>query len=216
MPTRSIKLVLSTLMLFCSVAMLVACQPAQAPDTSARTGPVAPREGVVPLVRPFPLTAMAEPLVLEFELPPPGPNSSSTLMIGLRLTGADEAAAAAVARMVAESGLQAELELTHTESGKPIAVPLVRRESRGHGPSELVQVGADGRVPRAVQTTVDQIAVEQAGISSAASSSRSLAFAWARDARPGSYALRLKLLNPQPDLASIDAELLLAYQYRAK
>lgn len=216
MPMRSIKLVLSALILCSSGAMLVACQPAQAPDTAARTGPVTPREDVVPLVRPLSLTAMAEPLIVEFELLPPGPNSSSTLMIGLRLTGTDEAASAAVARMVAESGLQAELELTHTESGKQIAVPLVRRDSRGHGPSELVPVSADGRVPRAVQTTVDQIAVEQAGISSAASSSRSLAFAWARDARPGSYALRLRLLAPDPELASIESELLLAYQHRSK
>lgn len=216
MPMRSIKFVLSALVLCGCGAMLVACQPAKEPETTARTGPVAPREDVVPLVRPLSLTAMAEPLIVEFELPPPGADSSSTLTIGLRLTGADEAASAAIARVVSESGLQAELELTRTESGKQIVVPLVRREFRGHGPSELVSVGPDGRVPRVVHTTVDRISVAEAGISSAAPSSRSLAFAWAREARPGTYTLRLKLINPQPELASVDAELLLAYQYRGK
>lgn len=216
MPMRSMKFVLSALVLCGCGAMLVACQLAKEPETAARTGPVAPREDVAPLVRPLSLTAMAEPLIVEFELPPPGADSSSTLTIGLRLTGADEAASAAIARVVSESGLQAELELTRTESGKQIVVPLLRRESRGHGPSELVPVGPDGRVARVVHTTVDQISVEEAGISSAAPSSRSLAFAWARDAVPGTYRLELKLIAPDPELAAIESELLLAYQHRSK
>ena len=216
MPMRSIKLVLSALMLCSSGAMLVACQPAQAPDTAARTGPVTPREDVVPLVRPLSLTAMDEPLIVEFELPPPGPNSNTTLTLGLRVFGADDAASAAVARTVTESDLQAELKLVRLGVGNEAPILLTRREYRGHDASQIVPVGVDGGVPQVVLTSIDTTAVEQAGIPIRASSSRTLAFAWAPDVAPGTYRLELKLIAPDPELASIESELLLAYQHRSK
>ena len=216
MPMRSIKLVLSALMLCSSGAMLVACQPAQAPDTAARTGAVAPREDVVPLVRPLSLTAMAEPLIVEFELPPPGPNSNTTLTLGLRVFGADDLASAAVARTVTESSLQAKLKLSRLEEGKEVPIPLTRKEYRGYDAPEIVQVDADGQVPRVVLTSIDTTAIERAGIPIGAPSSRVLAFAWASGATPGSYRLELKLIAPAPELESIRSELLLAYQHRSK
>ncbi|ROQ39052.1 hypothetical protein EDF77_2875 [Stenotrophomonas maltophilia] len=216
MPMRSIKFVLSALVLCGCGAMLVACQPAKEPETAARTGPVASREDVVPLVRPLSLTSMAEPLIVEFELPPPGPNSNTTLTLGLRVFGADDAASAAVATTLTDSNLRAELKLVRLGVGNEVPIPLTRREYRGHDASQIVPVGADGRVPQVVRTSIDTTAVEEAGIPSRASSSRVLAFAWAPDAVPGTYRLELKLIAPDPKLAAIESELLLAYQHRSK
>ena len=158
----------------------------------------------------------AAPLIVEFELPPPGPNSNTTLTLGIRVFGVDDAASAAVATTLTDSNLRAELKLVRLGVGNEVPIPLTRREYRGHDASEIVPVGADGRVPHVVRTSIDTTAVEEAGIPSRASSSRVLAFAWAPDTVPGTYRLELKLIAPDPELASIESELLLAYQHRSK
>lgn len=169
---------------------------------------------LLPVARPFPLIAMAEPLLLDVDIPPPGRNAGSTLSVGLRISGSDSAQSAAVADSLVQAGLPARLILTRTEDAT--VVPLIRRDFNGHGPTRLVPVAEDAIVPGVVRDTVDVSALQEAGLVREGRHYRTVTFAWGEHVRPGRYRLSIQLIDPPPALSSVEAELLLAYQQKAK
>lgn len=196
------------------LALLAACQPADPPAPPARAS--SPKENVVPIIRPFPLAAMSEPQVVEFELAPPGPNASSSLSIGVRVRAADDVQVAGIAERVVREGGPAEISLERIESSGSQPVPLTRREFKGFEPSEMVAVDAEGRVPGAVPDSADETSLVDAGLAEKDGHYRTLTFAWAEQITPGRYRLRIRLLAPGSGLQPLPAELQLAYTHRAK
>lgn len=211
--TRSILLSAATLF---AIASLAACARE---ENTAQPGPevnskAAEMRTEVPLTRPIALDKAGEVVDLTFDVPPPGPNASSTLSLGLRVSGADSAQSAAMADKLVEAGLAADVTLMRVDG--MAAIPLIRRDFNGHGPTLLVPVRADGRVPGVVRDTVDVIALREAGLVRQGGHDRTLAFAWAENIQPGRYQLRLELVDPPQELAALKTELLVAYQHKAK
>lgn len=196
------------------VALLAACQPTDAPAPQAPGA--SQKENVVPIVRSFPLTVMHEPMVVDFELAPPGPNAAPTLLIGLRVKGTDEEQAAQAAERLVRDGLSAEVRLEHIDAAGNPPVPLTRRQFRGFEPSEMVAVGPDGRVPGVVPDSADDASLVAAGLSEPGGHYRTVTFAWAEQVTPGRYRLRIQLLSPPAGLEAVPSELQLAYTHRAK
>jgi hypothetical protein len=189
-------------------------EPESARDSAGVANENAATRSAVPLTRPITLGSLAELANLEFDLPPPGPNSSGTLTLGLRVSGEDSAQSAAIADRLVEAGLAANVVLTRTGETKGMA--LIRRDFNGHSPTRLVSVDPDGHVPGVVRDTVDVTALREAGLERNGIHYRTLAFAWAENIPPGRYSLKVQLLDQPEDLATLKAELLVAYQHRAK
>ncbi len=196
----------------CVLLWLTACEPNASP-------PPPPFESasvrkVVPLARPFELVATAEPQVVEFELPPPGNNASTTLTLGLRVSGPDGLQSLAAAEAIERAGLAAKLSLTGMDGNT--AVPLVRVDYSGRGPVRWLPVGADEAVPAVEGSSVDVTSLEQVGLVQAGREYRELVFARAEDMKPGRYQLKIQVVDPAPTLATAQVELLVAYQHRSK
>lgn len=196
------------------LALLAACQPAAAPAPQTRAATA--QGNVVPIVRPLPVTAMHEPMVVDFELAPPGPNAAPTLLIGLRVKGEDDAQAAQGAERLVREGLPAEVLLERVEQAGTEPVPLTRRQFNGFEPSEVVAVGPEGRVPGVVPDSADDRSLVDAGLAEPGGHYRTLTFAWAEQVKPGHYRLRLRLLSSAAGLQAVPSELQLAYTQRAK
>jgi hypothetical protein len=197
-----------------AVVCLTACAPdADPPRTQPLTAEEAASRTMVPLTRPFPLVAMAEPLVLDFEVPPPGRNSSATLSVGLRVSGTDLKQVVEVRDTLAQARMPAVMSLTDPDGA---VVPLYRRHDDGYGLSEVVLVGADGYVPGVVGSSVDDTALDHARLVRTDRTYRVLGFAWAGQTKPGRYQLKIQLIDPEPDLSAIQAELLLAFRHKGK
>ncbi|HFL1973845.1 TPA: hypothetical protein ACG3C3_003243 [Stenotrophomonas maltophilia] len=170
----------------------------------------------MPIIRPFPITAMHEPMVVDFELTPPGPNAAPTLLIGLRVKGEDDAQVAQAAERLVREGLPAEVLLERVEQVGTEPVPLTRRQFNGFEPSEVVAVGPEGRVPGVVPDSADDRSLVDAGLAEPGGYYRTLTFAWAEQVKPGHYRLHLRLLSSAAGLQAVPSELQLAYTHRAK
>lgn len=175
------------------------------------------REDAVPFVRSLPMVAMAEPMVVEFDLPPPRKDAAATLLLGIRVGGDDGLKSLQSAQEVRRSGLEAELVLRRLDvQEEAVNVPLVRVESYAGMPARIVAVGSDGRVPGGWLDDVDNLSLQSAGLESADSHYSPLALAWAQDVQPGKCQLSIRLLNPPAQLVSIRSELLVAYRHESK
>ena len=197
--------------------MAVALSGCEARDESAAPGQSRQiRNDLVPIVRELPLVPMADPMVVEFDIPPPGRNSSRELMIGLRVTATDDIDSASALDEIRKSGLHATVKLMRLDAGSTIAVPLERFETRGFDPSRTVPVGAEGEVPGVWIGNVDDSSMEEAGLSARGSDYRYLAFASAPTISPGRYQLSLTLHQPTGTVHELIPDLVVAYHRRAK
>ena len=208
-PIRLLSMPLATV-LACTLA---ACSSPEPPPPFYSPHQAATRTAV-PLVRPFPLVPMSEPYVLEFDLLPPGRNSSASLAIALRATDAATGDAWDIIDKIRHSDLNATVVLTPLDA--QTSVPQLYTldfDVVGHAQQRpTVPVAADGHVHGVMATGVDSIALDEAGLTEPGRDYREVAFAWAKAPPPGRYRLELQLIDPAPELASIPVELLLAYR----
>lgn len=201
--------------LVCSgISLLTSCQ-AQTTQTHDVPTRVA-ADGQVPIVRPLQLAAMTSPMVVEFNVQPPGKSATGTLFLGIRVGDEDALKSLEAAQALRRSGLHAELVLKRLESSGAINMPLVRVESQAGVPARTIAVSTDGRVPGVWLDDVDDASLQSAGLESPGRRYTQLAFAWAQGIQPGKYQLSIRLLGQPPQLASIQSELLVAYRHKSK
>ena len=195
---------------------LAACSSPEPPPPFYSPHQAATRTAV-PLVRPFPLVPMSEPYVLEFDLLPPGRNSSSALTIALRANDAATGNARDITRMIRSSGLNATVILIPLDAQTPAPqLYTIDFDAVGPGYKPSVPVAADGRVRGVMINDVDSIALNEAGLTEPGRDHRTVSFAWAPSPQPGRYRLELQLIDPAPELAAVPVELLLAYERQGK
>ncbi|MFC3564939.1 hypothetical protein ACFSYI_04365 [Xanthomonas dyei] len=196
------------------ISLLASCQAqtTQTQDVPARV--VA--DGQLPIVRPLQLAAMTSPMMVEFNVQPPGKNATGTLFLGIRVGDEDALKSLEAAQALRRSGLHAELVLKRLEPSGATNMPLVRVESRPGVPAQTIAVSADGRVPGVWLDDVDGSSLQSAGLESPERRYTQLAFAWAQGIQPGKYQLSIRLLGQPPQLASIESELLVAYRHKSK
>ncbi|APP76419.1 hypothetical protein [Xanthomonas vesicatoria] len=201
--------------LVCSgISLLTSCQ-AQTTQTQDVPTRVA-ADGQLPIVRPLQLTAMTSPMVVEFNVQPPGKSATGTLFLGIRVGDEDALKSLEAAQALRRSGLHAELVLKRLGPSGSINMPLVRVESQAGVPARTIAVSADGRVPGVWMDEVDGASLQSAGLESPERRYTQLAFAWAQGTQPGRYQLSIRLLGQPPQLASIQSELLVAYRHKSK
>jgi len=206
----------------CAILALTACNGTPQ-DAAGRPGytdgqAVAPPsdESTVPIVRPLPLVEMSLPLVVDFNLLPPGPDATSTLFLGIRVNAESAAQSALASDGVIAAGLDVDVSLLRVQDSITQAVPLVRVESSGQAPAVLVPVGPGGRVVGVRRDDVDDISIAQNGYASTAGHSRYLSFALAQNPAPGRYRLSVRIGKASAELSGVRSELLVAYRHRAK
>ncbi|MEA9651410.1 hypothetical protein VDF13_14860 [Xanthomonas campestris pv. raphani] len=173
-------------------------------------------DGQLPIVRPLQLAAMTSPMMVEFNVQPPGKNATGTLFLGIRVGDEDALKSLEAAQALRRSGLQAELVLKRLEPSGAIKMPLVRVESQAGAPARTIAVGADGHVPGMWLDEVDGSSLQSAGLESPGRRYTQLAFAWAQGIHPGKYQLSIRLLGQPPQPAPIQSELLVAYRHKSK
>jgi hypothetical protein len=209
---RSIALGAASLV---AIAMLAAC--GRGADTAHPNVEVnrenAEMRTEVPLTRPIALGKAGEVVNVDFELPPPGPNASSALILGFRTESLDSDSGIALTENVLRGGLAAKVRLLRVEEGAVEMVPLSRVTPDLR---EWVAVPADGSVPGVTVTTPDSTLLEAAGLTSSTFYQKVFKFAVALNAKPGHYRLTVELTSEQPELKNEKAELLVAYSKRGK
>ncbi|WP_164074614.1 hypothetical protein [Stenotrophomonas maltophilia] len=159
---------------------------------------------------------MAEPLVVSFYLDPPGNSGTSTLLVAVRVSGADGAVSRGLASSIQSAGVPARVQLIREGEDGDVPVPVVRVEEHQDGSGTTLPVAANGQVSRVWLDDVDDLALEHAGLADPQRDYRQLALAWAENLPPGRYRLSFQILNPKPGLATIPAELLVAYRHKSK
>lgn len=206
----------------CAILALASCN-GTAQDAAGRPGytdaqAVAPPsdESTVPIVRPLPLVEMSKPLVVDFNLPPPGPDATGTLFLGIRVNAESAAQSALASDRVIAAGLDVDVSLLRVQDSITQAVPLVRVDSSGQAPAVHVPIGPQGRVVGVRRDDVDDISIAQNGRASTAGHSRYLSFASAQNPAPGRYRLSIRIGEASTELSGVRSELLVAYRHRSK
>lgn len=176
------------------------------------------RSDLVPIVRDLPLVPMKEPLVVEFDVPPPGRNSSHALVLGLRVSGKDGKASAKARDDVISSNIKATviLEGPGIASGKQF--PLIRtvRSATTDVPNIDLPVGTDGKTQGTWPEDVDSTTIDEAGLACPGDGCRYLGFASARGIPPGRYRLTFLLIHSDTDVSQLPSELVVAYARKPK
>lgn len=199
----------------CLAALLLSACQAQTATPGGEPVPAAQQDRV-PIVRPLVLVAMAEPLVVSFNLDLLGKNGTSTLLVALRVSGADGAVSRGLASSIQKAGVPARVLLVREGDDGDVPVPVVRVEEHQDGTGTTLPVAASGQVSRVWLDDVDDLDLERAGLADPQRDYRQLALAWAENLPPGRYRLSFQILDPEPDLATIPAELLVAYRHKSK
>lgn len=197
-----------------SMAFVGGCQAESGVQADSNSGSV--RLDQAPLVRPFPLVAMATPMVVDFTLPPPGGSGSSTVFLGIRVRGEDGLKSLDAAREVRNVGLPAQLKLERLDGQQATMVPLVRVVSVAGSPTRIEPIGPTGHVAGSWLENVDHQSLQSAGLQPAGTHYTQVALAWAQGQAPGRYRLSIQLLAPDGRLSSTPAELLVAYVNKSK
>lgn len=179
--------------------------PLDAAQAAARTQ--------VPLTRPVALDRPGVIADLEFDLPPPGEMSGSSLVIGIRI--AEETPKAIIARssLIVREGLPARVRLQKVEGDSRIDVSLLRIAPEL---KKRVALGADGFTPKASPHSVNTGMMREAGLLRTGLIYDELAFACAGAPAPGRYHLVITLLEDRPALKGGPAELIIAYDGKSK
>lgn len=210
--TRSMLLSAATLL---AIAGLAAC--GREADTAKPNLEVnkenAAMRTEVPLTRPITLDKAGEVANVEFELPPPGPNASPDLMLGIRLVRPDAGSGTALSMSLVEAEIAAKVNLIRIEDGAIKTVPLTRDAPNLRG---SFQVSPDGTVPGLTMSGVDPSLLQSAGLVDAAVYYDVLQFAYAENIQPGRYRLTVELTGDHPEFRGESAELLVAYFKKAK
>ncbi|WP_254051372.1 hypothetical protein [Stenotrophomonas sp. SAU14A_NAIMI4_5] len=107
---------------------------------------------------------MAEPLVVTFHLDPPGKSGTSTLLVAVRVSGADGAVSRGLASSIQNAGLPARVLLIREGDDGGVPVPLVRVEEHQDGSGTTLPVAADGQVSRVWLDDADDLALERVGM----------------------------------------------------
>ena len=199
----------------CLAALLLSASQAQTVPSGGASVP-AVKQDRVPIVRPLALVAMAEPLVVKFHLDPPGRNGTSTVLVAVRVSGADGAVSRGLASSIQNAGVPARVQLIREGDDGDVPVPLVRVEEHQDGSGTTLPVAANGQVSRVWLDDADDLPLEHAGLADPQRDYRQLALAWVENLPPGRYRLSFQILDPKPDLATIPAELLVAYRHKSK
>lgn len=187
--------------------------PEPSPYPPALTKEQAAQRTLAPLTRPIALDKAGVIADVQFDLPAPGLSSSRQLMIGLRLQDADSRALTRLIEKVAPSDLPAVVRLERLENGQVSPVEL---KYQPDGAARWNAVPEDGSVAGAVSSGVDDSSLRTVGLMQDGTLYAFFYFAHLPDAGSGRYRLKLALLNPRPDLNGVQAELVVAYSYKAK
>jgi len=201
-----------------AMAGLAACgQGAQGTQGTQPIQPVSSEDALMrneaPLVRPISLNRAGEVVTLEFELPPPIENASSTLIVGLGVVAPDASAAIKRSDEIIRAQLSARVRLLRVEEAAITQVALF------HNTPDLqsrVAVGVDGLVPGVTSSDVERTQLESAGLVDSSSFYDVLLLAGAKDAKPGHYRLTVELQQGHPQLGSEPVQLLIAYMGKGK
>lgn len=176
------------------------------------------RSDLVPIVRDLPLVPMKEPLVVEFDVPPPGRNSSPVLVLGLRVSGKDGNASAKAQDDVLSSEIKATviLEGPGIASGKQFPLMRTEQSATTDVPNIDVPIGADGKTEGTWPADVDDTSLVEAALTRPGSDYRYLAFASARGIPTGRYRLTILLTDTDTDVSHVASELVVAYSHKPK
>ncbi|MBJ7514744.1 MAG: hypothetical protein JHC82_00335 [Stenotrophomonas sp.] len=198
-----------------ALAALAACS-GSAPDAPA----VAPLDAAqaaartqVPLTRPVALDKPGVIADMEFDLPPPGKLAWSSLIIGIRIEGAEVKSFIAHSDLIVRGGLPARVHLQRIEGEERVDVPLIRIAP---DLKERIPLGEDGFTPGVRAAGLDGTMLYEAGLERLDVLYDVLSFARASAPAPGRYHLRLELLESRPLLQGRPAELIIGYNARAK
>lgn len=184
-----------------------------APDQSRQI-----RSDLVPIVRDLPLVPMKEPLVVEFDVPPPGRNSSPALVLGIRVSGKNGKPSFEARDDVISSNIKAIVTLEGPGIGSGKQFPLMRtvRSATTDVPDIDVQIGADGKAEGTWPDDVDSTTIDEAGLTCPGDDCRYLGFASARGISPGRYRLTFLFTHSDTDLSQLTSELVVAYSRKPK
>lgn len=167
----------------------------------------------VPLTRSVSLDRAGEIVNVEFELPAPGPNASSALMLGLRIARSNAESGTALSFKLVDAEMAAKVRLVRTDEGSATVVPLMRTLP---DLSDLVPVPVDGSVPGLIMTSVDTSLLADAGLLDPALYYDVMKFATAFNVQPGHYRLTIDLAGDHPEFQGEKAEVLVAYSKKPK
>ncbi|WP_447783982.1 hypothetical protein [Stenotrophomonas bentonitica] len=166
-----------------------------------------------PLVRPVSLDRAGEVVSLEFELPPPIENASSTLVVGLRVVAPDAPTGIRQSDEIIRAQLSARVRLLRVEETSITQVALFRNSP---DLQNRIVVGDDGLVPGVTASDVERTQLESAGLVDPSKFYDVLLLAGAKDAKPGHYRLTVELQQDHPELGSDPVQLLIAYMGKGK
>ncbi len=198
-----------------AVAGLAAC--GQGAQGTHQIQPVSNEDALMrneaPLVRPVSLDRAGEVVSLEFELPPPIENASSTLVVGLRVVAPDAPTGIRQSDEVIRAQLSARVRLLRVEETSITQVGLFRNSP---DLQNRIVVGDDGLVPGVTASDVERTQLESAGLVDPSKFYDVLLLAGAKDAKPGHYRLTVELQQDHPELGSEPVQLLIAYMGKGK
>ena len=207
-------------LLFCwALAMAVVLSGCEARDESAAPGQSGKvRSDLVPIVRELPLVPMTDPMVVEFDVPPPGRNSSPVLVLGLRVSGNDGSASAKAQDDVISSEIKATVILEGPGIASGNQFPLMRtvQSATTDIPNIDVPIGTDGKTEGTWPVDVDDTSLVETALTQPGSDYRYLAFASARGIPTGRYRLTIMLTHTDTDVAHVASELVVAYSHKPK
>lgn len=209
----------SPMLFLLGIGLAVALSGCEARDESAAPGQSRQiRSDLVPIVRDLPLVPMKEPLVVEFDVPPPGRNSSPVLVIGLRVSGKNGQPSFEARDGVISSNIKAIVTLEGPGIGSGRQFPLIRtvRSATTDVPDIDVQIGADGKVEGTWPDDIDSTAINEAGLTCRSDDCRYLGFSSAPGIPPGRYRLTFLFTHSDTDLSQVASELVVAYSHKPK
>lgn len=209
----------SPMLLLLGIGLAVVLSGCEARDESAASGQTSQiRSDLVPIVRDLPLVPMKEPLVVEFDVPPPGRNSSHALVLGLRVSGKNGQPSFEARDDVISSKIKAIVTLEGPGIGSGRQFPLIRtiRSATTDVPNTDVPIGTDGKTDGTWPDDVDSTTIDEAGLTCPGDDCRYLGFASARGIPPGRYRLTFLLTHSDTDLSQVASELVVAYSRKPK
>ncbi|CTP92012.1 hypothetical protein XTPLMG728_3093 [Xanthomonas translucens pv. poae] len=170
---------------------------------------------VVPLVRDL-APHDARPIEVEFDLPAQADDAEPPIFIGVRLTGRDSTAVAEAGDRLERADVGAVVQLEWVESSGSAKVGLERSQRVGRDQEVPVALAADGVAPGLFAFDADPMALQEAGLSSAETVSKEFAFAYSPSLPAGRYRLSLRIDRNREALIDANAQLLIAYTWKAK